>query len=63
MEKFPLNFSHKITENEIDDEYREETVEITDTEVSNYRRGIESAHVIQNGSEYTMINKSFKTNK
>ena len=59
----PLNFSHEITENEIDDEYREETVEITDTEVSNYRRGIESAHVIQNGSEYTMINKSFKTNK
>ena len=59
----PLNVSHEIMENEIDDEYREETVEVTDTEVSNYRRGIESAHVIQNGSEYTLINKSFKTNK
>ena len=59
----PLNFSQQITENEIDDEFREETVEIPDTQVSNYRRGIESAHVIQNGSEYTLINKSFKTNK
>ena len=55
----PLNFSQQITENEIDDAFREEP----DTEVSNYRRGIESAHVIQNGSEYTLINKSFKTNK
>ena len=55
----PLNVSQQITENEIDDEFREEP----DTEVSNYRRGIESAHVIQNGSEYTLINKSFKTNK
>ena len=59
----PLNVSHEIMENEIDDEYREETVEVTDTEVSNYRRGIESAHVIQNGSEFTLIKKSFKTNK
>ena len=55
----PLNFSQQITENEIDDAFREEP----DTEVSNYKRGIESAHVIQNGSEYTLINKSFKTNK
>ena len=59
----PLNFSQQTMENEIDDEFREETVEVPDTEVSNNRRGIESAHVIQNGSEYTLINKSFKTNK
>ena len=59
----PLNVSHQITENEIDDEFREETVEVPDTEISNNRRGIESAHVIQNGSEYTLINKSFRTNK
>ena len=59
----PLNVSQQITENEIDDDFREETIEVPDTEVSNYRGGIESAHVIQNGSEYTLINKSFKTNK
>ncbi|XP_078336615.1 uncharacterized protein LOC144626453 [Crassostrea virginica] len=59
----PPNVSQQITENEIDDDFREETIEVPDTEVSNYRGGIESAHVIQNGSEYTLINKSFKTNK
>ena len=59
MKSSPLNVSHQITENEIDDEFRKETIE----EVSNNRRGIESAHVIQNGSEYTLINKSFRTNK
>ena len=59
----PLNVSQQITENEIDDDFREETIEVPDTEVSNNRGGIESAHVIQNGSEYTLINKSFKTNK